>query len=134
MQFLQARVDEMDRRFPKEELAVMKNFSTMFDPSVWPVPSSVVGGCWRACWSEGERAKLGGRGFGCWRADEQEFWCLCAAGQVETRKYVVYGTQKLLEACTAADRLEERKDLIETKEEEQKAQKTRVAEKTKLEI
>jgi hypothetical protein len=31
------------------------------------------------------------------------------------------------------DRLEERKDLIETKEEDQKAQKTRIAEQTKSE-
>ena len=32
MQFLQALVDEMDRRFPKEELAVIKNFSTIAFP------------------------------------------------------------------------------------------------------
>ena len=43
MQFLQALVDEMDRRFPREELAVTKDFSTMFALSLWPVPLSVVG-------------------------------------------------------------------------------------------
>lgn len=43
VQFLQALVDELERRFPRQELAAMKQFSVAFDPSLWPVPKAAVG-------------------------------------------------------------------------------------------
>ena len=43
VQFLQALIDELEKRFPKEELATMRQFSVVFDPSLWPKPRAAVG-------------------------------------------------------------------------------------------